>query len=74
MAGDFDMNIKPHDLFTKNGKDFRVHKIQESEVYGVLYYSKDRGKLNPETSDFAFICRDIDEFLAEEPERVETGK
>lgn len=62
--------IKPNQLYTKNGKDFRVHEIRNEQVYGVLYYSKDRGNLDPETSAYEFRRMDIPLFLEEGAELI----
>lgn len=62
--------IQPNDLYTKNGFDFRVHFIQNDQVYGCLYRSKDRGDLDAEKDWYQFKRRDIDLFESEGPELV----
>lgn len=62
--------IKEGQLFTGNGKDFRVHEIRDGQVWGVLYYTKDRGHLDAETCDFEFIRQPIDVFVQNDAELV----
>jgi hypothetical protein len=63
--------IAPDDIYTKNGKDFRVHFVKNGEAYGVLYYSKDRGNLRAESCEFEFRRIRLDWLLDEGAELIQ---
>ena len=63
--------IEEGQLYAKNGKDFLVHEVRDGFVYGVLYYSKDRGELDAEIHDYEFRKVSIADFAKEKPELVE---
>lgn len=65
--------IEKGQLYTKNGKDFRVHDVRDGQVFGVFYYAKDRGNVDAETCDYDFRRMDIELFLSEKAELVEVS-
>lgn len=62
--------IEAGQLYTKNGRDFRVHEIRKGQVYGVVYNTNDRNNLDPLKSDYAFRRIDIEEFEKTQAELV----
>lgn len=51
------VDVKPGDLFTLNGYDFRVHMVENGTAYGLKYRSEDRAVRN--FADTDKFCKNL---------------
>ena len=65
------MKLQKGQIWTKDGKDFVVHEVVGDEVFGLLYYSKDRGNIDAETTDYVFRRTPLEKFVNEKATLVE---